>query len=452
MSIKTAGYDLVVIGGGLAGSEAAWQAARLGARVLLFEMKPVRFSPAHQSDNLAELVCSNSLRSNDRSSAVGLLKQEMLMAGSLVMAVAMETAVPAGKALAVDRGLFSKAITESIEQNPLIDVIRQEITELDFDLPVVVAAGPLCSDTLAQSLSMITKQEYLHFYDAIAPIVMADSINMDKCFRQSRYSPQGVGDYLNCPMNQIEYDGFVSALISGQKAPLHDFEDPRYFEGCLPVEVMAERGIQTLRFGPMKPVGLSDPTTGQPPYAVVQLRPENREMTMYNMVGFQTKLTWREQERIFQTIPGLENAEFLRLGSIHRNTFVCAPEVLTPTLQLKARPNLFIAGQLSGVEGYLESTAMGWLAGINAALLAFKADPVVLPEETAHGALVRHLIQSNAASFQPMNVNFGLFPPLGKKIRKSERGAAYSQRAIDCWQGFLDAFLHGNCLKRKSAS
>lgn len=435
--INPAGYDLIVIGGGLAGSEAAWQAAKAGSRVLLFEMKPVKFSPAHHTDMLAELVCSNSLRSSDCSSAVGLLKQEMLLAGSLVMDVALKTAVPAGKALAVDRGLFAREITKRIEQNPLIDIVRQEVVALDFDVPVVVAAGPLCSDALAKSLSLITKQQYLHFYDAIAPIVLAESIDMNKSFRQSRYAPQGEGDYLNCPMTQDEYDVFVRELVAGKKAPLHDFEDPRYFEGCLPVEVMAERGHHTLRFGPMKPVGLLNPHTNQESYAVVQLRPENRELTMYNMVGFQTKLTWTEQERIFRMIPGLENAEFLRLGSIHRNTFVCAPEVLLPTLQLKNQQNFLIAGQLSGVEGYVESTAMGWVAGVNAARLAQKKELVVLPELTAHGSLVRHLTQSNSDGFQPMNVNFGLFVPIGKKMRKSERGAFYAQRALDAWHEFL---------------
>jgi methylenetetrahydrofolate--tRNA-(uracil-5-)-methyltransferase len=430
-----------IIGGGLAGSEAAWKAAGCGIAVRLYEMKPARFSPAHKSANLAELVCSNSFRSADVHSAVGLLKEEMAMAESLIMDAARKTQVPAGKAMAVDRELFSREITGRIEAHPLVSVIREEVTEIPAEGMTVIATGPLTSEGLSQAVQRLIGVDYLYFYDAIAPIVLADSLDVGKVFRQSRYGPSGEGDYLNCPMDVSAYGHFVAELLAAKKVPLRDFEKAAYFEGCLPVEVMAERGFETLRFGPMKPVGLMDPQTGERPHAVVQLRQEDRDGTTYNMVGFQTKLTWSEQERVFRLIPGLERAEFVRLGSIHRNTFVCAPKVLEPTLQLKKEPRVLLAGQISGVEGYVESTAMGWLAGVNAARLAAGLDPVVPPPTTAHGALVGHISGTDPGNFQPMNVNFGLFPRLGKRIPKRERGRAYAERALDAWREFLKEAL-----------
>ncbi len=428
---------LNIIGGGLAGCEAAWQAANRGITVYLYEMKPVKFSPAHRNPGLAELVCSNSFRSNAVNSAAGLLKEEMRLAGSLLMKVAEETRVPAGKALAVDRKRFSQEITALIEKHPSIHVIREEVTSLPTNSITILATGPLTSKALSGELKSLVGEEYLYFYDAIAPIILADSIDYQVAFRQSRYGPPGEGDYLNCPMDEATYLEFVSAMLSGEKVPLRQFERAAYFEGCLPIEVMAERGVDTLRFGPMKPVGLVDPRSHREPYAVVQLRQEDIDGSMYNMVGFQTKLKWREQERIFRMIPGLERAEFVRLGSIHRNTFVCAPKVLRPTLQLKNRPGLFLAGQVSGVEGYIESTAMGWLAGINAARIINSLEPVIPPRETAHGALINHITRTNPERFQPMNVNFGLLPRLKKRLPKRARGEAYAARAIDAWKDFL---------------
>lgn len=424
--------EVQVIGGGLAGCEAAWQVAQRGVAVRLWEMKPERYSPAHESADLAELVCSNSLRNSAVGSAVGLLKEEMRRLGSLILAVADETAVPAGKALAVDRQRFAARITQMVQGHPQITVIRAEVTSLPpaGQSPVILATGPLTSDAMAASLAASTGASHLAFYDAIAPIVSAESLDMTVIYRKSRWDDEGPGDYLNCPLDRAQYEQFIGLLGAAQTVPLHDFEDPKYFEGCLPVEVMLARGPQTLRFGPMKPVGLMDPRTGRVPYAVVQLRAENNEGTMYNMVGFQTKLTYSEQKRIFRTIPGLERAEFLRLGSIHRNTFVCAPAVLLPTLQLQVRPDLFLAGQLSGVEGYVESAAMGLVAGINAARLVLGLEPVVPPPDTAHGALLRHLTGSDPRHFQPSNVTFGLFPPLAGKVKKSGRGELRAERAL----------------------
>ncbi len=428
---------VTVIGGGLAGSEAAWQIARHGIPVRLFEMKPVRFSPAHKKPHLAELVCSNSLRSADIFSAVGLLKEEMRIAGSLIINEALESQIPAGKALAVDREKFSQGITQKIHSHPLIEVIRSEVTEIPEDGIKVLASGPLTSQPLSDALRAVIGVDYLHFFDAIAPIILAESIDYSIVFRQSRYGPEGEGDYLNCPMDRSQYEAFVSQLLRAEMVPLHSFEKVAYFEGCLPIEIMAQRGLNTLRFGPMKPVGLTDPKTGAEPYAVVQLRQEDREGSMYNMVGFQTKLKWNEQERIFRMIPGLEQAEFVRLGSVHRNTFVCAPEVLRPTLQIKNRPDIFLAGQISGVEGYVESTAMGWLAGTNAAKLISGQQLMVPPWFTAHGALVHHITTARPKGFQPMNVNFGLFPRLELKLPKKERGRAYSKRALSAWEAFM---------------
>ncbi len=436
--------QVLVIGGGLAGSEAAWQSARQGVRVLLYEMKPIKFSPAHKNQGLAELVCSNSLRSENLASAVGLLKEELRQAGSLIMQAADATRVPAGKAHAVDRELFSQYITRKLEEHPLISIVRREITEIPAeDSPVVLSTGPLTSDALANSLRELIGTDFMAFYDSIAPIIAGDSINMDIVFRQSRYGPEGEGDYLNCPMNQDEYHRFYEALTAAEKVPLRSFEKPRYFEGCLPIEIMAERGIDTLRYGPMKPVGLTDPRTGEQPYAVVQLRAENRQETMYNMVGFQTKLKYQEQDRIFRMVPGLENAEFVRLGSIHRNTFVCAPLVIDKFLRLKVRPNILLAGQLSGVEGYVESTAMGLLAGIGAAKEIKGQAMQPPPATTAHGALIAHLTQAKPDIFQPMNVNFGLFPPLKKRMPKRKRYEAYSKRALENWSQYLKLIWTG---------
>ncbi len=429
---------IVVVGGGLAGCEAAWQAARRGVRVELYEMKPLRFSPAHQSESLAELVCSNSLRSNAVDSAVGLLKEEMRRLDSLIVRAADETAVPAGKALAVDRERFAAFVTGEVAACPLITIIRQEVTVIPDPgpAPVILATGPLTSEGLGRSLLDLTGDDNLAFWDAIAPIVTAESLDMDIIYRKSRWDDEGPGDYLNCPMTREEYDRFIELLSGAETVPLKSFEEPKYFEGCLPIEVMCERGGQTLRFGPMKPVGLADPRTGEVPYAVVQLRAENREGTMYNMVGFQTKLTYPEQKRVFRSIPGLARAEFVRLGSIHRNTFVCAPRLLNPFLELRERPGLFLAGQLSGVEGYVESAAMGLLAGINAACRARGREPVVPPAATAHGALITHLTRSDPAHFQPSNVNFGLFPALERKIRKRERGPYRARQALALLDGW----------------
>ena len=431
---------ITIIGGGLAGCEAAWQAAKRGCHVILYDMKPLKFSPAHSSEMLAELVCSNSFRSADPGSAVGLLKEEMRLLDSLIMQAANSTSVPAGKALAVDRHSFASFITEKINSHPLITVIREEITRLpddaDADQLTILATGPLTSSPLASSLREFTGLS-LSFYDAIAPIVEADSLNREIIYQASRYD-DGPGDYLNCPMTRDEYNNFIQALATAEKVPLKEFEKKKYFEGCLPIEVMQERGDNTLRFGPMKPVGLPDPRTGRDPYAVVQLRMEDKEGSHHNMVGFQTKLTYSEQKRVFRMIPGMEQAQFARLGSIHRNTFVCAPEVLRSTLQCKKNKNLLLAGQLTGVEGYVESTAMGLLAGINAVRLSKKKQPVVPPPETAFGALILHLTETLIKRFQPSNINFGLFPPIDRKMPKRERGPYRSQKALAAMNDWLN--------------
>lgn len=427
-----------IIGGGLAGCEAAWQIARHGIPVHLYEMKPHTFSPAHHSPALAELVCSNSLRSNAPTSAVGLLKEEMRILGSLLVSIADETAVPAGQALAVNRDDFATRVTEEMEKHPLITIIKEEQTELEpeSDILTILATGPLTSEAMAESLAEITGRERLAFYDAIAPIVSQESLNMDIIYSKSRWQ-DGPGDYLNCPMDKEQYLGFIHALGEAGTVPLKEFEEEKYFEGCLPIEVMCERGEDTLRYGPMKPVGLRNPRTGRDPYAAVQLRMENREGTLYNLVGFQTKLTYPEQKRIFRMIPGMENVDFVRLGSIHRNTFVCAPALLYPTLQLKSAANIYLAGQLSGVEGYVESIAMGMLAGLNAARKLLNKTTVPPPPETALGALIGHLTQSDPDHFQPSNVNFGLFPAWKKKVPKKLRGEKrkeLSMAALTKWQ------------------
>ncbi len=421
--------EVLIIGGGLAGSEAAWQLGRRGVRVCLYEMKPLKFSPAHHSPLLGELVCSNSLRADSRESAVGLLKEEMRRLGSLIMEAADANRVPAGKCLAVDREAFAAHITQALESLPQVEIIRQEVTGLEPSRPTVVATGPLTSEALAAALGRLTGQDHLHFYDAIAPIVEADSIDMGKVFRASRY---GAGDdYLNCPFSEPEYAAFYQALSGAESVPLRPFEEPRFFEGCLPLEVMAARGYLTLAYGPMKPVGLIDPQTGRQPFAVAQLRAENREGTLYNLVGFQTKLKYPEQERVFRLIPGLEKARFARLGSIHRNTFIHSPGLLSPYLNFLKYPQIFLAGQITGVEGYVESTAMGLLAGINAACKATCRPLVTPPRETAMGALIHHLTNTATKDFQPMNVNFGLFLPLPDRTPKKARGAAYADRALN---------------------
>ncbi|WP_446009642.1 methylenetetrahydrofolate--tRNA-(uracil(54)-C(5))-methyltransferase (FADH(2)-oxidizing) TrmFO [Candidatus Electrothrix sp.] len=427
-----------IIGGGLAGCEAAWQAAQRSCTVELYEMKPTRFSPAHESKLLGELVCSNSFRSNAPDSAVGLLKEEMRRLGSLIMRAAEATAVPAGSALAVDRQEFAAFISQAVEEHPGITVIREEVTSLPevsaTGFPVILATGPLTSETMTAALVELTGEQHLAFYDAIAPIVAADSLDMDIIYQKSRWDDEGPGDYLNCPMTEEQYQHFIDELGAAKTVPLKSFEKTKYFEGCLPIEVMCERGKETLRFGPMKPVGLAHPKTGAKAHAVVQLRAENRGKTMYNLVGFQTKLTYPEQKRVFRTIPGLEKAEFVRLGSIHRNTFICAPELLDTSLQMKKRPGLFLAGQLSGVEGYVESTAMGLLAGINAACLLSERSIIPPPPATALGALIHHLTETEPKHFQPSNVNFGLFPPLQKKMRKRDRGQFRANQALELLQ------------------
>jgi methylenetetrahydrofolate--tRNA-(uracil-5-)-methyltransferase len=411
---------ITIIGGGLAGCEAAWQAVKQGVRVTLYDMKPDHYSPAHESPDLGELVCSNSFRSNDPASAVGLLKEEMRLLDSLLMKVAEDTKVPAGKALAVDRQKFAAAITKTVNDHPDIDIIRQEVKELPTEGITILASGPLTASDLAADLARLTGAEHLAFYDAIAPIVSAGSLNRDVIYQASRYD-DGPGDYLNCPFNEEEYIRFIQALAAADKVPLKSFEKKKYFEGCLPIEVMLERGDDTLRFGPMKPVGLPDPSSGKDPYAVVQLRMEDREGSHYNMVGFQTKLTYPAQKEVFRLIPGMENTEFTRLGSIHRNTFVCAPKVLLSSLQLKDHPHILLAGQISGVEGYVESTAMGILAGRNAVLLAQGLQPLLPPADTAHGALIRHLTEPLIKHFQPSNVNYSLFPPFDKKAFRASQ-------------------------------
>jgi methylenetetrahydrofolate--tRNA-(uracil-5-)-methyltransferase len=432
---------VTVIGGGLAGCEAAWQLLMHGRRVRLIEMKPGRFSPAHKSPRLAELVCSNSLRSASLDNAVGLLKEEMRRLGSLIMAAADATSVPAGKALAVDRNAFSLLVEERLLAEPGLELIRTEVTELPAAGVVIVASGPLTSDALARAISARTGAEHLYFYDAISPIVEGESIDRDRVFAASRYG-HGEADYLNCPLDRETYEAFWKCLIEAEEVPLHTFEEIKCFEGCLPIEVIARRGIETLAHGPMKPVGLTDPRTGEQPHAVVQLRREDREGILYNLVGFQTKMTWPEQRRIFRMIPGLEKIEFARYGSIHRNTFLNAPALLTPSLQLRAEERLFIAGQISGVEGYVESAAMGLLAGINAESYLSGRDIIPPPRETALGALIHHITNAEAKSFQPMNVTFGLFPPLGGRIRKRDRGACYANRsltALERWKSRLCA-------------
>lgn len=430
--------QLIIIGGGLAGSEAAWQAAQRGIKVLLFEMRPIKTTEAHRTEMLGELVCSNSLRSNDINSAPGLLKNELSIAGSLIMESANQSVVPAGSALAVDRKLFSEFITERIIRHPNITVIREEVSELT-DLLTIISTGPLTSELMTKSLSDLIGADHLFFYDAIAPIIDAVTIDHNEVYRSSRYG-KGGDDYINCPMTKDEYEEFYNALIEADRVTPREFEEGRVFEGCMPIEVMASRGFDTLRFGPMKPVGLPDPKTGKEPYAVVQLRAENRELTAYNMVGFQTRLKWPEQKRVFSLIKGLRQAEFMRYGSVHRNTFMNSPLFLKKDLTLRTRENIYIAGQLSGVEGYIESTAMGLIAGINASLRLKGKRPPEVPQTTAHGALIRHITETEPKYFQPSNINFGLLPVSEEMLRirdKKLRRKMIAEKAIKDWSDYL---------------
>jgi len=437
-----------VIGAGLAGSEAAWQLVRRGLRVRLHEMRPVRTTEAHRTANFAELVCSNSLRGASLETAVGVLKEEMRRLGSLVIAAADRARVPAGGALAVDREGFSAAITDTLSRHPLIEVIREEVIEIP-DGPTIIATGPLTSAALGARLNDLIGPRNLYFYDAIAPIIARDSIDMDKAFLASRYG-KGGDDYINCPLSEAEYDAFIEAVIAADKVALHPFEKPVYFEGCMPIEEMARRGPQTLAFGPMKPVGIIDPRSGRRPFAVVQLRQDDREGCLYNMVGFQTKMTYSAQRRVLRTIPGLEHAEFVRLGSLHRNTFIDSPRLLRPTLQLKSRDDLFMAGQMIGVEGYVESAAAGLLAAINVARIASGTEAVYPPPETALGSLIAYVTDSTRRDFQPMNANYGLMPELAGRVRGREKKIQMGRRALekmDEWIATNSIEPHGTALQ-----
>jgi methylenetetrahydrofolate--tRNA-(uracil-5-)-methyltransferase len=409
-----------VIGGGLAGVEAAWQAARLGLQVNLYEMRPVRQTPAHRTDKLAEIVCSNSLKSDEVGTASYLLKEELRQGSSLVLAAAAETRVPAGAALAVDREKFAALVTQKIQDEPRIRLIREEVTSIPEDEIAIVATGPLSSDALTTEIMKLTGSDQMYFYDAIAPIVAADSIDTTVAWRAARYD-KGGDDYLNCPFNEDEYARFYSELLEAKSVPLQRFEETRWFEACLPIEELARRGVDTLRFGPMKPVGLRDPQTGREPYAAVQLRQENLMADAYSLVGFQNHLRYGEQARVLRLIPGLQNAEFLQFGQIHRNTYICSPRVLQATMQMRERPNLFFAGQITGVEGYVESVAMGWLAGVNAARFACGAELLEAPARSATGALAHYVSHAEAKNFQPVNITFALLPPLPEQARRTVR-------------------------------
>ncbi|MEH7456892.1 methylenetetrahydrofolate--tRNA-(uracil(54)-C(5))-methyltransferase (FADH(2)-oxidizing) TrmFO [Bacillus pseudomycoides] len=426
-----------VIGAGLAGSEAAYQIAKRGVQVKLYEMRPVRQTPAHHTDKFAELVCSNSLRANTLTNAVGVIKEEMRRMDSVIIRAADECSVPAGGALAVDRHEFAAKVTEYVKNHPNVTVMNEEVTEIP-EGPTIIATGPLTSPDLSAQLKELTGEDYFYFYDAAAPIVEKDSIDMNKVYLKSRYD-KGEAAYLNCPMTEEEFDRFYDALIAAETVPLKEFEKEVFFEGCMPVEVMAGRGRQTLLFGPMKPVGLEDPKTGKTPYAVVQLRQDDAAGTLYNIVGFQTHLKWGPQKEVLQLIPGLENAEIVRYGVMHRNTFINSPKLLRPTYQYKHRDDLFFAGQMTGVEGYVESAASGLLAGINAARVVQGEEPIVLPPVTAMGSMANYITATNAKNFQPMNANFGLFTPLEKKIKKKqERNEAYAARALEIIQNFVN--------------
>jgi methylenetetrahydrofolate--tRNA-(uracil-5-)-methyltransferase len=438
--------EVVVIGGGFAGVEAAWQAACAGARVRLYEMRPVQTTPAHRTDKLAEIVCSNSLKSDEPGTAPYLLKEELRRAGSLVMEVAAETRVPAGAALAVDRHRFAAMITERISAHPNIELVREEVTTIPTDAVTIIATGPLSSDALTFEIMKLTGNDQLYFYDAIAPIIAADSIDESITFRAARYG-KGGDDYLNCPFDEEQYARFYNALIEAKSVPLHRFEETRWFEACLPIEELARRGVDTPRFGPMKPVGLIDPRDGRQPYAVVQLRQENLMADAYSLVGFQNHLRYGEQARVLRLIPGLEEAEFLQYGQIHRNTYICAPRVLTPTLQMRERPEIFFAGQISGVEGYVESVATGWLAGLNAARFASGLELEQAPTTSAIGALARYVSSAETKNYQPVNITFALLEPLAaehrKRIRrKRERHQLQVELALKEWDTWLHNINH----------
>jgi methylenetetrahydrofolate--tRNA-(uracil-5-)-methyltransferase len=448
--IENMNSELIVIGGGLAGSEAAWQVAERGVRVILYEMRPYVSTGAHTSSDLAELVCSNSFGSNQLDRASGLLKEELRRMGSLLLRCAEETAVPAGGALAVDREAFARRVTEVLEKHPNIELVRQEIFKIP-DKPAIVASGPLTSHRLSQAIKDLTGQRHLYFYDAISPIVTLDSLNFEIVYRASRYGKgeQEEGDYFNCPMTQEEYMAFVDALIAAERIKLKEFELDleagvhagmhQYFEGCLPIEIMARRGGDALAYGPLRPVGLRNPYTGQRPYAVVQLRQDNLNGTLYNLVGFQTNLTFSEQRRIFRMIPGLENAEFVRFGQMHRNTFVYSPDLLRPTLQFHSRDSLFFAGQITGVEGYMGNIGTGLLAGWNAARYLHGRDPIVLPASTMLGALCHYITEASARDFQPMKANFGILSPLEGAIPRGKRlrNRRYAERSIAVLENFI---------------
>ena len=443
MSGEVRSEKIRICGAGLAGCEAAWQIAKAGIPVELVEMKPRKYTPAHHSPDFAELVCSNSLRSDSITNGVGLLKEELRRMGSLILEAADATRVPAGSALAVDRADFSKYITEKIRSSPLIEVIEGEADRVEDDAITVIATGPLTSDRMADYIGSTLGCGGLHFFDAAAPIVDFSSVNMDIAYFASRYD-KGDADYLNCPMTKEQYDAFYEALISAQEAELKDFDRNsqkklKVFEGCMPVEIMARRGYDTLRYGPLKPVGLKDPRSGEEAYAVVQLRKENREGTMFNLVGFQTHLTFPEQRRVFRMIPGLENAEFLRYGVMHRNTYLNSPDLLTPTYAMRTRPNVFFAGQMTGVEGYVESAGSGFVAGTNAARFALGKKPVVYPEESMLGAMAAYVSRGGVGDFVPMNANFGLLPPLGYKVKggKLARYEKLAERSLEAVNRFL---------------
>lgn len=428
-----------VIGAGLAGSEAAWQIAEAGVPVKLYEMRPEKSTEAHHTNNFAELVCSNSLRGNSLANAVGVLKEEMRRLNSVIISSADETAVPAGGALAVDRDSFSELVTKKVKEHPNVTVIAEEITEIPGGI-TVIATGPLTSAPLAQAIKDFNGSEGFYFYDAAAPIIDKNSIDMDKVYLKSRYD-KGEAAYLNCPMTEEEFNAFRDALITAEVAPLKEFEKEKYFEGCMPIEVMATRGPKTMLFGPMKPVGLEDPKTGKRPFAVIQLRQDNAAASLYNIVGFQTHLKWGEQKRVFQMIPGLENAEFVRYGVMHRNSFMNSPELLKPTYQSAKRHDLFFAGQMTGVEGYVESAASGLLAGMNAARLAQEKELIEFPRESAIGSMAYYITHAEGKHFQPMNANFGLFPELPERIKdKKLRYETLANRALDAVMATKDKF------------
>ena len=439
----TSVHEIIIIGGGLAGVEAAWQAAEAGARVRVFEMRPVRQTPAHRTDKLAEIVCSNSLKSDEPGTASYLLKEELRRGESLVMRAATHARVPAGAALAVDREKFADYITTRIESHPNIELAREEVTSIPTNHVSIVATGPLTSDSLTTEIMKLTGDDQLYFYDAIAPIIAADSIDNSIAFKAARYG-KGGDDYLNCPLNEEEYARFYHELINATSVPLQRFEETRWFEACLPIEELARRGVDTLRFGPMKPVGLIDPCTGREPYAAVQLRQENLMADAYSMVGFQNHLRYGEQARVLRLIPGLERAEFLQFGQIHRNTYIDAPRVLQPTMQMRQHPNIFFAGQITGVEGYVESVAMGWLAGRNAARLVCGEELLVAPPRSAIGALARYVSSTETTNYQPVNITFALLEPLAPEQarsvrRKRDRRMLQVKLALEDWDAWMQS-------------